>query len=415
MDSVLVGRRSLLAVGAVLAVAWLALAAPAPDTDQDLRKQALKLNDVTGDEPIKGQIEALAKEPAVTKKLLAAAQAMAKEKEQPFNYTALYILGGTALKLKEYPTSEAFYRLAAKQALELKSASKVAEVYRHLIDLLYVTKKYGESEKLCKELLSIPGDESLNRVKVVVLERLIQVYAKQEKFDDANKLLDNLLKAEPENWLLLDLKAGVQREAGQFAESAKTYEDVLDKLNKDKELTKEQRNDFVAEIRYSLSNVYLDLNKLDKVTEHLEALIALDPNSPTYQNDLGYIWADHDMNLEKAEKLIRSALDLDRKQRKEAKVNPEEDHDNGAYLDSLAWVLFKEKKYKEAKEVMLRAIKDTEGQHIEIYDHLGDIHLALGEKADALVAWKKGITLAGDSKREKQRKIEVEKKVKANQ
>ena len=47
-------------------------------------------------------------------------------------------------------------------------------------------------------------------------------------------------------------------------------------------------------------------------------------------------------------------------------------------------MLYKKKKYKEAKEPLLKAIEDKEGQHSEILDHLGDVHMALGEKDEAL-------------------------------
>jgi tetratricopeptide (TPR) repeat protein len=412
----------LLAVLALGATAWAAPAAPAPAKDQDLRNQALKLNDVTGEKPIEGQIEALVRDKPGTTKLLAAARDMvkdAKEKEQPFNYNALYILAKTAQRLRDGKTSETFYRLAAHLALELKSSSRLIQSYGGLIDVLYDNKKYDESEKICKEFLGLQGgDDMIDRLKVIVLRKLIQTYAKQNKFAEANKLIDALVKAQPDNWLTLDLKAWVQREAGQYAESAKTYEDVLDRINKDKELTKEERQEFSGDIRYHLSNVYLELNKLDKVTEHLEALIKQEPDNPGYKNDLGYIWADHDLHLDEAEKLIREALELDRKQRKEANhgVKPEDDRDNGAYMDSLGWVLYKKKQYKAAEEALLEAVKDKEGgQNIEIYDHLGEVYKALGQKAKAVDAWKKGLETVTDSKRDQQKKAEVEKKVKANQ
>jgi tetratricopeptide (TPR) repeat protein len=416
MDSARVGRKVLLAIAAVLAGAWLAVAAPAPDEDKEaLRKQALKLNDVTGDDPIKGEIQSLVADAANTKKMLAVAATMAKEKDQPFNYNAIYILAATADKLKETATAEAFYRLGVAQALELKSGTKLAQTYGGLIDVLTKNKKYDECEKACKEFLGLQGDDTVNRLKLVVLRRLIQVFAKQGKFDDANKLVDNLLKAQPDNWLTLDMKGWVQREAGQYDEAAKTYEDVLDRITKDKDLSDDEKKDYGGEIRYSLSNVYLELNKIDKVTEQLEALMKQEPDNPTYFNDLGYIWADHDMNLDKAEDLIRKAIDLDKELRKKAKVKPEDDKDNSAYLDSLAWVLYKKKKYQEALPPLLEAVKDKEGQHIEIFDHLGDLYTALGEKAKAVEAWKKGVEAAGESKREQQRKTEVEKKIKANE
>ena len=70
-------------------------------------------------------------------------------------------------------------------------------------------------------------------------------------------------------------------------------------------------------------------------------------------------------------------------------------------------------KAKEAKPHLLDAVKDPEGQHIEIFDHLADIHWKLGEKAEAIAAWKKGLEHATDSKRDLKRVQEVKKKLKA--
>jgi tetratricopeptide (TPR) repeat protein len=414
MFSARVGRHSLLAVLALLATAWVAAAAPAPDEDKDLRKQALKLNDITGDDPIKGQIQALVADAAGTKKLLKVALAMTKEKDQPFNYNALYILANAAYQLRDAERAETFYRLAAAQALELKSGSKLAQSYFGLIVNLYQQKKFAACEKVCTEVLELPtDDDTVARLKLVTLMRLGMVYAKEKKFDEANKLTDRLLKAGPDDWQLLELKGFVQREEEKYDDAAKTYEDVLKRIDDDKALKDDEKKELSAEVRYRLSDVYLELNKLDKVTEELQTLIKQEPDDPTFYNDLGYIWADHDLNLPKAEEYIRKALELDREQRKKAKLSPEQDKDNGAYLDSLGWVLYKQKKYAEAEAAMLQAVKDKDAQHVEIYDHLGDVYMALDKKADALAAYKKGVEVAGDTKKEQDRKAAVEKKIKA--
>jgi tetratricopeptide (TPR) repeat protein len=503
MSSAGVRWRTLAAVLAVLAAAWLAKAAPAPG-NQELRSQVLKLNDVTGDEPIKRKIEALVKDkdqPKV-KKLLAVGVELVKDshdKEPPLNYNALYILARTAQRLGEAGPSETFYRGAARQALELQSASRISQAYSGLIDVLYGSQKYAECEKICNDFVKIRSDdESLELSKAYIKLSLVEVYAKEKKFDEAHKLLDPLLKQDPDDWLLLEYRATVQYEQGKYAVAAKTYENVLDliakdkrlneaeqkkygreaaakliqtysreekyaearrvvdnllkdqpdnweilstkallqsqegkyadaaktydavlaRINADKALSEEERKDYAAQVRYRLSNVYVELNQIDKVTEVLEGLIAQDPDFPGYNNDLGYIWADHDMNLDKAEKLIREALAQDRKRRKEnPNLKPEDDHDSGVYLDSLGWVLYKQKKYEEAKKALLDAVSDKkEGQNIEIYDHLGEVYKALGDKAKAIDAWKKGIASVGkdSTKRDRQKKVEVEKKLKEN-
>src|SRR5262249_33054485 len=137
----------------------------------------------------------------------------------------------------------------------------------------------------------------------------------------------------------------------------------------------------------------------------------------SYNNDLGYIWADHDLKLDESEKLIRKAIEDDKKQQQDddPELKPEKIKANPAYLDSLGWVLFKQKKYKEALPPLEDAVKEPEGQHIEIFDHLGDVQMALGNKTAAVDAWKKGLDYVGTSKREQERKVIVEKKLKEQQ
>ena len=145
--------------------------------------------------------------------------------------------------------------------------------------------------------------------------------------------------------------------------------------------------------------------KIDLASEQLQQLLAKKPDDPTYNNDLGYIWADNGMKLDEAEKMIRKALELDRMRRQaDPKLDPDNDRDNGAYLDSLGWVLLKKGNFKEAKKILLEATEDKATQHIEIFDHLGDAYMALGEKSEALAAWRKGLEFVGEGRRDLERK-----------
>lgn len=394
--------------------------APLPqDEEQSLRQKALKLNEITGDDPILGQIITLLEDKENTRKLLTVALKMAKEKDKDkdpvFNLNATYILARVASRLKELDASEYFYKQQAAQALKLASSQKFVRAYTGLIDLLFANKRYVEAEKVCKEFLELRGDENIQRFKMLVLRRMVQTQTKQGKVDDALKVVDNLLKAQPENWLTRELKGWVLRESGKLDEAAKTYEEVLDRIAKDDGLDKEQKDEFGSDIRYTLSGVYIDLKKIDKATEHLQTLLKKDESNPTYNNDLGFIWADHDMNLDEAEKLIRKAIVEEKKLRKKAGVPMANDKDNAAYLDSLGWVLYKKKKFKEALEPLQEAIKQEEGQHLEIYDHLGDVFIALEQPDKAIETWKKGLTCQPVSKRDEKRKVEVEKKIKQHE
>jgi tetratricopeptide (TPR) repeat protein len=410
--------RWLLAGVAVVALSPAALRGQ--DEDEALRKRALALNKVTGDDPIAAEIRALLKDSAGTKKLLAVGAKMAQDKKQPFNYNGAIILARVAASMRDLENGQVFYRICTKEAARLSSSEKLAESYGGLIGLLFQHQKFEEGTKVCQEILDLPDPDMdprspLRGFKDLVLLEMIRGLARQGKTAEANKLIDSLLKEKAgrlRRWVLLEAKAQVERETGQYEESAKLYEEALEVLEKDKEIEKEPKDRMLETYRYRLSNVYVDAKKVDKAAEQLKKLLEIRPDDPTYNNDLGYIWADHDMNLDEAEKLIRKAIDEDRKQRKNIPdLPPEEDRDNAAYLDSLGWVLYKKKNFKEAREWLEKASKERDGDHVEILDHLGDAHMALGEKDQAIAAWEKAMKVPGLGKRDELRRAEVKKKL----
>jgi tetratricopeptide (TPR) repeat protein len=421
------GARRVSAALALLALLGsTGFAAPAPD-EAAQRRQARQLNEVTGKAAMKGLLRALVADEAGTKKLLAAAARMAKEAPQTFNRNATLLLALAAEELKEVEVSAAFFRLNAQQELKLRSENGVAQAYTGLIQLYFDHGKYAEAEKVCREFLKLEIDEDaedkgpdgralgqedrvVRQLRPVVRRRLILAVAKGGRAQKALDMAEDEIKKNPENWLYRVTKAQVLRAGEKLEEAAKVYVDVIERVGKDRRLEKEERDDYVSEYRYALSGLYVDLDQVDKAAEQLKWLLEKDPNNPTYNNDLGFIWADKGMNLAEAEKLIRRALDQDRKLRRKLKV--EEDKDNASYLDSLGWVLFKQGKAREAKAELLKAVKEKDGQNLEIYDHLGDVHLALGEKAEAVAAWKRGLAVAGPGKRDQKRKAEVAKKLK---
>src|SRR5262249_13599366 len=200
-----------------LAAFWVAspvLAAGDAARDEELRKKALSLNNLTGDDPIKGQIKELADDKDGTKKLLGVAVAMSKEKPQPFNFNAAYVLARAAQEQDNLEACTTFYRVCAAEAMKVKSGQKLAQAYGGLIDILYAHKKFDESEKVCKEFLELEEDEggSVRLLKSAVLRRMIQAIAKQGKADEALKLADNYVAQRKDNWLAYELKGWVLRE-----------------------------------------------------------------------------------------------------------------------------------------------------------------------------------------------------------
>lgn len=412
--------RGLLRGAAVVALLVLSFPAWGADADSEpeetLKAKALKLNLVTGDLTIDGIVDAFRKNEAETKRLLVVAAKMANANEPPFNFNAAYILGASAQVQKDLETAQLFYKICIEEAFKLQSAQKTILVYESLINLFMANKKFDDAVKMCQEFLDIRSDKAesqINQVKPFIMEKLIQSLAKQGKFEDAKRMNDKLVEADEGGWYFLQLRAWILQEEGKLEEAVESYEEVISKLKRNRRIPEDIRTTRMNRIRYLLSSIFIDMKKVEKAAEQLQTLLKENPDNATYHNDLGFIWADHDMKLDEAEKLIRKAIELDRKERKaDETLSSEEDKDNPAYLDSLGWVLFKKKDYKEAKKYLLEAIAQKDGQHIEILDHLADVHMALGEKDEAVKQWKKCLSIDPPSKRDEERKVEIEKKLK---
>jgi tetratricopeptide (TPR) repeat protein len=202
------------------------------------------------------------------------------------------------------------------------------------------------------------------------------------------------------------LKAYVLSEVGKHKEAVAECEAMLKEYNLGGDL---------REVRLTLSRVYLTMGRHEESDKQLELILDADPNDATACNDLAYHWADRNKNLEQAERLIRKALDLDKKQRTGAAFPASDaEKDNAAFIDSLGWVLFRRGKLDEARAELEKAAALSGGDDDPVvYDHLGDVYHRLGEKAKALTAWKKALSLfeAGVRRKSDPRYKEIQDKV----
>ncbi|MBX9678246.1 MAG: tetratricopeptide repeat protein [Gemmataceae bacterium] len=431
-------KRALRRQGLLALACCIGFAAPASAQTKTapLPADIAPYNKLTGGEPMEAALKVLLADKDKAKKVISEAIPFTKD-PGTLSYNGAYVLALAATDMKDLKAAEPLFRVCMAQAVKLQSSRKLLQSYGALIDAYFDNKKFDESARICKELLELKTDDGKERVVLTAVTNrfgdidfveddafdtakrlrpgvhrlLVQAVAKQGKYDQAIKIVDNLIKVQ-DHWMERQLKGWVYREAGKFDEAIKTYEDVLERVQKDREIDAEEREHYLERYQYLLSSVYVDAKQIDKAVGVLQKLVEKKPEDPGYANDLGYIMADNDMKLEESEKLVRKAIELDRKRRKlNSKLDPEDDHDNGAYLDSLGWTLFKQKRYKEAKEVMLDALKDKNAQHIEIFDHLADILIALDERQAAVDAWKKGLEFVNDTRRDQERKAAVEKKL----
>lgn len=411
--------RAFVAMVAFVAAGALSMAADTP-SDETLKDTALKLNELADDKERATKIRELAKDKAAAKrlvKLAAEVHKAGKEKDSPYKFHGAFTLARVAHEVKDYPTAELFYKFTADTSTKLSSGSKMLLAYDGLIDVYNDQKKFAEVEDVTKKMIDLQAGREFEQAKPLIMEKLVQATARKGDTDEALRMAEGLV-TQFDSWYFTKLKGWVQREAGKTVEAIATYEDVLEKVNEQKGLPDRVKKSVSLEIRYTLSGLHVDNKNVDKAAEQLQKLMKDNPDIATFYNDLGYIWADHDKNLDESEKLIRKALEMEAEQRKKLLKEGEIDEEtakkqSAAYLDSLGWVLYKKKKYEEAVKYLREATKDEDdGNNIEIWDHLADALIALGQKKEAVEVWEKSLKVEDRTKRDSERRKIVKEKLK---
>jgi tetratricopeptide (TPR) repeat protein len=166
-----------------------------------------------------------------------------------------------------------------------------------------------------------------------------------------------------------------QREAKQSQQAVATFEEALHEAQIDED------DDVInAKFYFNYGAAAEQAGLYEKAADLLRKSISLEPaNSAEAYNYIGYMWADHNMNLDEAEAMIRRAL--------------ESEPNNASYMDSLGWVEFRKGKFDQALNDLLRAAKAVERDDPVVFEHIGDTYLKLNRVPEALDAWQKALAL----------------------
>lgn len=163
--------------------------------------------------------------------------------------------------------------------------------------------------------------------------------------------------------------------ASRFFDEA-NFDSAIVYLNR--ALEKEQNN---SAILFTLGDAYERIGNRQEAIAVFDSLLNLMPDNPVFMNYLGYILTDENIRLQEAESLVKRALDFE--------------PNSGAYLDSYAWVLYRQGKFEDALEYINKALEAFDEDPV-IYDHKAHILKALDRTDDAIVNWRKAIEMSND-------------------
>lgn len=163
---------------------------------------------------------------------------------------------------------------------------------------------------------------------------------------------------------------------------SKKYSDAVASLSQALSIGSDDKK-LISELYADLGDAYNGLKKYSASDSCFE--LALTNFSDNYfaMNNYAYCLANRGAQLPKAQSLIEIVL----------KKFP----DNAGYLDTYAWIYYKQKNFSEAKTQIEKSLLNGGDKDAGILEHYGDILFQLGEQDKALESWQKAKALNPDS------------------
>ena len=274
----------------------------------------------------------------------------------PGNADVLYSVGLLSVQLKDYERGEAHLTRLLSTEFRDKNGVRftLGQLAEERKDLPAALKWYAQVES---------GEQFIpSRL------RYAQVLSRQGKLDEARDFLRKVNAGQQQSQIQI-AEAQLLREANQHGEAFKVLSQALE--------TQPDQPDLL----YDLALTAEKLERFDILEANLVKLISARPDHAHAYNALGYSFAERNVRLEEARKLIQKALEL---------------APNDLFIvDSMGWVFYRLGDYPQALEHLRRAWQGRPDG--EIGAHFGEVLWVTGERAEAERIWQEAMKKAPDN------------------
>ncbi|WP_064572528.1 tetratricopeptide repeat protein [Cupriavidus gilardii] len=276
-------------------------------------------------------------------------------------------LGLTGLQARRYDEAERYLHEYLRLA-EKAPSSNPDVAYQYLAQIAEERKDYAGAVQWLDRI------EDQRMVGAASVKRA-QMLGRMGRFDDAQAIFGDMLAdaediADPDQ-RAQRMMAVRQAEVGMLME-VKAYDRARKVL--DERIKAEPNN---AEWLYELAMLDEREKRYDSMERRLRQFIALQPDQKQGYNALGYSLADRNIRLQEALKLLEKATEL----------GPDDPY----IMDSLGWVKFRLGQLQPAAKLLRDAY--AKAPEAEIAAHLGEVLWQLGERDEARKTWEEGVKL----------------------
>jgi predicted Zn-dependent protease len=225
------------------------------------------------------------------------------------------------------------------------------------MDALRRQKKYAQALELLQPLVEKYGNEPF------ITARYVEMLARTGDKTKAQTAAASQAKLGPRNTIAA-------------AEAFIQAEDYPSAIAIIREAVKASPDD--VDLRFSLGSTLERSGDRKGAEEAFQAVLAKSPEHAPTLNYLGYMWAESNQNLDRAQEMLLRAVGQEPR--------------NGAYIDSLGWVYYRQGNFELAEKYL------TDAAHLlpkdaTVQEHLADVLAKRGQPQRALAVYRSALAL----------------------
>ena len=170
----------------------------------------------------------------------------------------------------------------------------------------------------------------------------------------------------------------------------------LNILRKGVEQANEESNkDIVSDFYAMIGDLLHESGKYEEAYAAYDSCLQWKPDNIGCLNNYAYFLSVEGRDLPKAEQMSYRTV----------KSEP----GNATFLDTYAWILFKQQRFEEARIYIDQAVAADSAQSAVIVEHAGDIYMMAGNEKKAMEYWQKALDMDEEDNALLQRKIKLKK------
>jgi tetratricopeptide (TPR) repeat protein len=227
-------------------------------------------------------------------------------------------------------------------------------------DMLAQNNMFKEAKDVYKKSVQI------NSNIYIVHEQLVRLELGESAWDEAIKDGENALSLFPNQAWMNYLVAVAYLQKKSATKALSYLKNAVALQTDDKDLS--------AQSYATLGDCYHELKDNSQSDAAYDKSLTFNPDNAYTLNNYAYYLSIRNEQLEKAAQMSKHSIDLQ--------------PNTASFEDTYAWILFKQKKYADAKQWMEKAMQHNKNSATQT-EHLGDIMFYLGNTEAAVQNWKK--------------------------